>query len=722
MSTDARSPTPPILGAARAEIVVESGENRGFAVTVLDEVHAGRDSSCDLQLFDVGVSRVHFRVRREGNGWQIEDLESRNGTQVNGESVKTGQLWHNDLIGCGGLRLRFLCPTRCREERTRIEFTTEGARSPTAKMPLPSPAPVAEVDPKLGLRAATDAPVAAARAFSALNVIQEISRQTDAQSVFEVLLRSADSLLPCERVVLCRYNPNMETLVPVLHRRPAGEPQGGTIRVDLTLIDRSCRSGTAVAMALPSGGAAVAVPMEGRERVFGAVYLETRPEVDPRPHLPLLAAVCRQAGLILEQYELLAAMRQQKLRLEEMQREALAAQQALEVREEQLQQMQKMEAVGRLAGGVAHDFNNLLTAIFGYCDMMSSHLEPGAGPLRKGVDEIRKAGRRAASLTQQLLAFSRRQILQPRVLDANELVLDMEDMLQRLIGEHIRLLTSLDPSVGNFKADPGQMQQVLLNLVVNSRDAMPAGGTLTILTRGVDPGGPNAPPLPDALGTNPGPLVLIEVQDTGRGMDEATMAHVFEPFFTTKDAGKGTGLGLSTVYGIVTQSGGYIDVKSEVGSGSTFTVYLSRCEPEEAAGTSGAGGTGAGDVTSATILLAEDDEAVRHILADALTEAGARVLPARDGAEALRLAEEHEGAIDLLVTDVVMPNVSGDELARRLARLRPDTRVIFISGYTDSVILQLGGLTRGAAFLQKPFPPEKLLEKVREVLRGAQAK
>lgn len=386
--------------------------------------------------------------------------------------------------------------------------------------------------------------------------------------------------------------------------------------------------------------------------------------------------------------------------------------------EEQLRQAQKLEAIGQLAGGVAHDFNNLLTLINGYSDFLLESLSP-VDPRRADVERIRNAGQRAASLTQQLLAFSRKQMLQPQVLDLNTVVSDTDKMLRRLIGEDIELVTVLDPALGRVEVDPGQMQQVILNLAVNARDAMPQGGKLTIETRNVE--------LDETYAqrramVQPGPYVMLAISDTGVGMDEETQSHIFEPFFTTKEVGKGTGLGLATVYGIVKQSGGYIWVYSEEGQGTTFKIYLPRVE-EEAEGMPLHGGeSGYLPRGRETVLLVEDEPGVRGLTGRVLSRQGYRVLEASNGEEALRVAREHAGEpIDLLVTDVVMPLMGGKTLAERLKAMHPGIRVLYMSGYTDNVVVHHGILDRGVAFLQKPFGPEALARKVREMLDAPEA-
>ncbi len=379
--------------------------------------------------------------------------------------------------------------------------------------------------------------------------------------------------------------------------------------------------------------------------------------------------------------------------------------------EDQLRQSQKMEAVGQLAGGIAHDFNNLLTAILGSTQLLLQVTPPG-DVRREDVDEIRNAGLRAAELTRQLLAFSRRQVLAPKVLELNGVVANMDKMLRRLIGEDVELATTLHAEAGAVNADPGQLEQVLLNLVVNARDAMPGGGRVLIETTRVL--------LRDELVERrhrlpPGDYACLAVTDSGAGMDESTQAHLFEPFFTTKEVGKGTGLGLATVYGIVKQSGGYIWVYSEPGRGTTVRVYLPRvpgaAEPPLPAPELPALRGG-----HETVLLVEDAAPVRTLARRSLEACGYTVLDAADGPSAIELSARHAGAIAVLVTDVVMPGMSGRELAERLAPTRPEMKVLYTSGYTDDAMVRQGVLNAGVAFLQKPFVPDSLARKVRDVL------
>jgi len=380
--------------------------------------------------------------------------------------------------------------------------------------------------------------------------------------------------------------------------------------------------------------------------------------------------------------------------------------------EEQLRQAQKMEAVGMLAGGVAHDFNNLLTIITGYSQLILNNLS-SHDPNRHSVEQIMKAGERAAALTKQLLAFSRRQVLQPRVLDLNKLVTSLSTMLQRLIGEDIDLRLVLPPNLGRVNADPGQVEQVLMNLVVNARDAMPKGGVLTVETANASLDSNYAKV---HISVRSGPYVMIAVSDNGAGMDEATKARLFEPFFTTKGAGKGTGLGLSTVFGIVKQSGGSVAVYSEPGRGTSVKVYLPRIDqPLSLEAQVARRKVGRG---TETVLLVEDDEMVRTLVRETLERDGYRILDAPGPLEARRISDQHKEPIQLLITDVVMPKVSGRELAQQLVERRPSMKVLYMSGYTDNAVVNSGILKKEVAFIQKPFTPMALAEKVREVLEG----
>jgi PAS domain S-box-containing protein len=385
--------------------------------------------------------------------------------------------------------------------------------------------------------------------------------------------------------------------------------------------------------------------------------------------------------------------------------------------EEELRQAQKMEAVGRLAGGVAHDFNNLLTVIKGYAELLGN--EPGdTGTFQRNLEQIRKAADRAAALTRQLLAFSRRQVLALESVDLGGVVGDLQELLQRLLGEDVELATECGGNLGEVRADRGQVEQVLMNLAINARDAMPQGGKLIITTDNID----LAKPVSSGRFTvMPGQYVVLTVTDSGAGMDEETQSHIFEPFFTTKEQGKGTGLGLSTVYGIVKQSGGYIWVASDIDKGTSFKIYLPRMfESTEMAAVphlaikEDAAASGAG---SNTLLLVEDEAGIRELTSELLAGWGYEVLVARNGVEALEISGKHRGTIHLMVTDVVMPHMNGRDLAERMRQMRPEMKVIYMSGYTDNLVLQGGMLEEGSDFIQKPFSADILARRVRTALQ-----
>lgn len=434
----------------------------------------------------------------------------------------------------------------------------------------------------------------------------------------------------------------------------------------------------------------LASPVLLGKEVVGVLEFQAAEMTEPDDHLrALLKTVGSQVGQFIE-----------RKRTEEV----------LLRTEDQFRQAQKMEAIGRLAGGLAHDFNNLLTAITGYSDLILTELPPG-NDLYKQVREIRKASDRAVLLTRQLLAFSRKQVLAPRVLDLNAVITDSKQMLLRLIGEDIEIVTELAPDLGRVRADAGQLEQVLMNLVVNARDAMPRGGKLIVGTANIDLSAPANPEI------DPGRYIVLSVRDTGVGMDAETQAHIFEPFFTTKGPGRGTGLGLATVYGIIEQSGGHIEVESAPGKGSMFRVYLPRTDEVVPAKKSHPGLRQA-PLGRETVLLVEDEQAVRMLAADTLRKCGYTVLEASQGEEALGIAQRHKGPINLLVSDVVMPRMGGRQLAQCLAPVRPEMRVLYLSGYTDDAVVRHGVLEDEVAFLQKPFSPLVLAHRVREVLDG----
>jgi signal transduction histidine kinase/CheY-like chemotaxis protein len=444
--------------------------------------------------------------------------------------------------------------------------------------------------------------------------------------------------------------------------------------------------------------AMLAVPVKVGERVVGVLtILSRRPEGFCAEDLIIATAFAAQAAVALENSRLY--------------HETQRAYEELSQTQDQLAQAGKMEAIGHLAGGVAHDFNNLLMVIMGRTELLLNDLE-ATDPKRSTAKVIEQTAQRAADLTRQLLAFSRKQVLNPAVLDLNAVVSKMGEMLRRLIGEDIALVTVLGSALGHVKTDPGQIEQIIMNLAVNARDAMPEGGRLTLETANVEL---DAAYTRKHVGARPGPHVMLALSDTGIGMDAQTQARIFEPFFTTKGPRKGTGLGLAMVYGIVKQSGGNIWVYSEPGKGATFKIYLPRIEDP-------IDGSQVGSSLPApvhgveTILLVEDEDTVRDLTRDILEAHGYTVLEARHGAEALRISEQHAGTIDLMLTDVVMPEMGGREVAERLTVLRPATKVLFMSGYTDSAIVHHGLLDAGTAFLQKPFSATVLVRKVREIL------
>jgi signal transduction histidine kinase len=388
------------------------------------------------------------------------------------------------------------------------------------------------------------------------------------------------------------------------------------------------------------------------------------------------------------------------------------AEEALRKSQEHLRQAQKMEAIGRLAGGIAHDFNNLLTAIIGYSVLLLDTLAGNEAALQQ-VQQIKAAGDRAASLTKQLLAFSRRQVLQPKVIDLNLIVADFDRLLRRLVGERIQVAIDCAPDLWQVLADPGEIGRALMNLALNARDAMPGDGTLTIQTANLTLAEAEAreQDLP------PGRYVMLAVRDTGVGMDAQMQEHIFEPFFTTKETGKGTGLGLATVLGIVEQSGGAIQCQSEVGHGTSFRVFLPAVAEALQESVGQAPGLATAPTGTESILLAEDEDAVRGLVRIILEARGYAVIEARNGREGLKLCETHPGKIDLLVTDVVMPELGGRELAEAALKLRPGLKVVFVSGHTQDVVLK-EGVQHGAAFLHKPFTPMQLAQKVRDTLDG----
>ena len=443
-------------------------------------------------------------------------------------------------------------------------------------------------------------------------------------------------------------------------------------------------------------------------------------EPNPEHQTILMGLLCLHEELELVRKRRAEAEEALRRANDELEHQVAVRTEALRRTQEQLAHGQKMEAVGRLAGGVAHDFNNLLSVVLSYTELALEELSAN-DPLRADIEEIAAAGRRANELTRQLLAFSRQQALETKAVSLNEVVTGMDRMMRRIVGADISVTFLPAPDLPRVKADPGQLEQVIMNLIVNARDAMPTGGKLTIETNEVHLDESHAAQRHDV---QPGPYVLLAVSDTGMGIGKEMQSRIFEPFFTTKEVGKGTGLGLATVFGIVRQSGGHVSVYSEVGEGTVFKLYFPRVDdasleagapPDSTPGNDlfGTSGTRRG---SETILLVEDEEAVRIVVRDVLRRHGYRVLEAPNGGEALLICEQHGAEIHLLLTDLILPHMNGRQLAERVAPLRPAMKVLFMSGYTGESVLQHGILDSGASFLQKPITPDLLTRKVRAVL------
>jgi signal transduction histidine kinase len=553
----------------------------------------------------------------------------------------------------------------------------------------------------------------------------EVARAASTSLDAQVVLKSAVELMDERSGYFCIavYTRNCvpETLVlsasaglaaETLRRERASIAEGPTSLVGIAAMTRrrsivqGASSPHPDGRLLPDAVAEAAIPLVSGDALIGVLDVSSRHESCFSPEeIAVLQLVADQLAIALQNARLYDAVQQELA-------ERTRAERALRESEMQLRQAQKMEAVGRLAGGIAHDFNNLLTVIIGYTHMLLRSVD-AQNPMQADLERIRRSADRAAGLTRQLLAFSRRQVLQPSVLDLNEVVADMDDMLRRLLGEDIHLKTILNRADRlNLLADAGQIEQVIMNLAVNARDAMPEGGQLIIETR---PAIIDSAYVEHHVTARPGSYVLLAMTDTGTGMDQETMARVFEPFFTTKQ--HGTGLGLSTVYGIVEQSGGHINIYSEPGRGTTVKVYLPRTEeasaPEHRTPVGAAMPHGSG-----LVLLVEDEEMVREMALAALLESGYTVFTARHAEEALGVAQKYARRIQLLVTDVILPGMNGVELADRLTASLPDLKVLYMSGYTDNAIIHQGVLQPGFAFLQKPFTPEALARRVHGLLDG----
>lgn len=513
---------------------------------------------------------------------------------------------------------------------------------------------------------------------------QALGAARNLKTIYQATSDFASASTDCTGIVISLYDQEAKILTTAYARSHGREVEAQMMSDDGIVSE----SGETQERESPQSSLNVQMAIMGR--TIGAIEIRsTRPSAFTREHT---VAMQMAANLTASAIENVGLIEKERISME------------------QLRQAQRMEAVGRLAGGVAHDFNNLLTAITGYSALMLRQTGPG-DPQHHNLAEIKKAGERAAALTRQLLAFSRRQVLNPKILNLNLVITEMERMLGRLISEDIDIRLKLSPDTGQIRADPGQIEQVIVNLVVNARDAMPGGGKLTIETSNIYL---NKEYASQHIAVIPGYYVMLAVSDTGVGMDEKTRAHIFEPFFTTKETSKGTGLGLSTVYGIIKQSGGNIWVYSEVGQGTTFKIYLPQvyheAEPHDAPSRVEGVTHGTG-----TILLVEDDELVRGITRHTLQMFGYKILEAVNGEDALRLVSQHE-QIDMVLTDVVMPKMNGRQLVERLKVLRPHVKVLYMSGYTEDAIKHHGALGEGTAFIEKPFSPDKLGCKVKEVL------
>jgi signal transduction histidine kinase/ActR/RegA family two-component response regulator len=550
---------------------------------------------------------------------------------------------------------------------------------------------------------------------------RRISQSLDPRDVAQRIADSLRTLLAASNAAVWRLAPSSGDLVAVAASGDIGEAAGGEVAfpVGISAVGLAVRERRTVTTlnVLDDPGivltpeirhrvertdyrSVLAMPLRVQDTVIGALGVGDRPGRAFKPEeIKLTEAFADQAAIALENARLYAQAQQAY--------EDLARTQA------QLVQVQKMEAVGRLASGVAHDFNNLLTIIKGRGELLLRRLDPGDRNWRD-VDLICKTSARAAGVVAQLLAFGRRQILQPKVVDLNVVVTGMLDMLRRLMGEDIEVAFKPALSLARIRADVGQLEQVIVNLAANARDAMPRGGRWTLETTSVDLDGEQAR---EHVGVRPGRYVLLSVTDTGMGMDEAVRRHLFEPFFTTKELGRGTGLGLATAYGIIKQSGGAILAESEVGHGTTFEVYLPHVDEEEPAAPAVPAAQPRGGTE--TVLVVEDEAEVRNLTSEILQGLGYRVLEAAQPGAAVRVAEQHRGRIDLLLTDVVMPELSGQRLAERLRSTRPDLNVLYMSGYTDDAIVRHGVLTPGTHLLEKPFSATTLAAKVREALDAA---
>jgi signal transduction histidine kinase/CheY-like chemotaxis protein len=543
---------------------------------------------------------------------------------------------------------------------------------------------------------------------------QKLGSARDLSGIFSAVLEFANASMPCSALLISLYDKEQSTrkLVymwyngkeldisdfesfPVGNGAVGQAIKSGKVTIVNDYLKAAGEKSTYVSYGFDEDSreprSIITAPMKIMGNVIGAIEVQSYE----------ISAYTQEHATAMQMAANLAANAIENVRLLEQER----------INAEQMRLSQKLESVGRLAGGIAHDFNNMLTAINGYSDLTLRRLKDD-DPLRANIEEIKKAGERSALLTHQLLAFSRKQVLKPKVLDINQVITEVSTMLKRLIGEDIHLITILAPKLGTVEADPGQLTQVIINLAVNARDAMTRGGDLTIETNNVYL---DAEYAAHHMNMRPGSYVQLVVSDSGTGMTDEIQEHIFEPFYTTKEIGKGTGLGLATVYGIIKQSGGYIWVYSEVEHGTTFKIYLPRVDEEVTLFEENSEPRHAPKGTE-TILLVEDEEIVRNLSRQILETCGYKVKEAGDGIEALSICRQPDCKIDLLLTDVVMPKMSGRQLVEHLADLRPEIKVLYMSGYTDDAIVRQGVIQTGTNFIQKPFTFNTLAQKVRASL------
>ncbi len=669
----------------------------------------GRDDANDIVIRDKSVSRFHARLDPAERGARITDLGSANGVRINGARVETATVEPGDLIALSErVLLRLVEVPAMAAAALSIPAREEEERTPDERLLFRIRETCRSLADSLGLEALLDRII-----DDALRLLQAergaVIPVAGGRPEYErAVFRDAETDVGAAAAGAAAMQTRAEEL-------PGRGPGGRAI--SRSTIERVVRERALVhvveggdadiTQSMAAGGlrAVLAAPLVADDETIGVLY------VDARHPLRDFSRADRMAFSIFADQAAIA------LKNARLYRDAMRANAELEAARRRLQddlrQSQKLEAVGRLAGGIAHDFNNVLTAIAGYAELIAASVPPESR-IAADVREIRQAVARAATLTAQLLAFARRQVLRPAVIDLNAIVTDMANLLRRAVGEHIELRLRLAPGPGSIRADRNQMEQAILNLALNARDAMPGGGTLLIET-----GEARLNEQHPLLGLEAGRYVTLAVADNGCGMDAETRAHLFEPFFTTKEVGKGTGLGLATVYGIVRQSGGAIEVESEPGLGSTFRIYLPWAEPPAAGGDVGeAGGPAAAAAPacrgSETVLVVEDEDSVRALALRALAERGYGVLEARNGEEALALARAHPGPLHLVVSDAVMPRMGGRALAAALREVRPEARLLLVSGYDETTAGREE--ERALPFLAKPFSAAELAAKVREVL------